>query len=116
MKNAIAHLTPEAIEKAFAGTNFGRTDFEVILAETVLERAAGYNPGHRATSIATRLGLLGDKTGNVTKAGHEWAMKIFYSHHKQSKQPYEQPEQEIFTCERCGRKTSHPEGWHYCGA
>lgn len=111
MKQAIAHLTPKAIEQAFEGTNFGRTDFGVILAETVLERAAGYNPGHRATSIATRLGLLSAKTGNVTKAGHEWALEVFYSPHK----PDEQPEEEIFTCERCGRKTSHPEGWHYCG-
>jgi hypothetical protein len=22
----------------------------------------------------------------------------------------------LITCERCGRKTSHPEGWHYCHA
>lgn len=22
----------------------------------------------------------------------------------------------LITCERCGRKTSHPEGWHYCSA
>ncbi|EFH2757056.1 hypothetical protein [Escherichia coli] len=21
---------------------------------------------------------------------------------------------EIITCERCGRATTHPEGWHYC--
>uniref|UniRef100_A8GLP2 ASCH domain-containing protein n=1 Tax=Serratia proteamaculans (strain 568) TaxID=399741 RepID=A8GLP2_SERP5 len=27
---------------------------------------------------------------------------------------YQEPVQ--ITCERCGRKTSHPEGWHYCGA
>lgn len=82
MKEAIAHLTHEAIKQAFEGTNFGRTDFDVILAETVLERAAGYSPGHRATSIATRLGLLGDKTGNVTKAGHKLAFEVFYSRRK----------------------------------
>ncbi|HBZ8213201.1 hypothetical protein [Klebsiella pneumoniae] len=21
---------------------------------------------------------------------------------------------ELFTCPRCGRTTTHPEGWHYC--
>lgn len=21
---------------------------------------------------------------------------------------------EVITCERCGRTTTHPEGWHYC--
>lgn len=24
------------------------------------------------------------------------------------------PSQEEITCEICGRKTTHPEGWHYC--
>jgi len=43
MKQAIAHLTSEAIKQAFEGTSFGRTDFEVILADTVLKRAAGYH-------------------------------------------------------------------------
>lgn len=30
--------------------------------------------------------------------------------HQQDK--YHEPVQ--ITCERCGRSTSHPEGWHYC--
>lgn len=79
MKDAIAHLTPEAIRQAFEGTNFGRTDFEVILADTVIKRACGYHSGHTAMTIAKQLGLLSAKTGNVTKAGHEWACEIFYS-------------------------------------
>lgn len=87
MKKAIAHITPEAIEKAFAGTNFGRTDFDVILADTVLKRAAGYHSGGTATTIATRLGLLSMKTVRPTKAGHEWALEVFYSRRKKGGQP-----------------------------
>ncbi|OSN08383.1 hypothetical protein AU510_04455 [Lonsdalea britannica] len=79
MKKAIAHLTPDAITQAFSGTNFGRTDFDVILAYTVLKRAAGYHSGGTATAIATRLGLLSSKTERPTKAGYEWALEVFYS-------------------------------------
>lgn len=79
MKKAIAHLTSDAITQAFSGTNFGRTDFDVILAYTVLKRAAGYHSGGTETAIATRLGLLSPKTERPTKAGHEWALEVFYS-------------------------------------
>ncbi|MFP1738323.1 hypothetical protein [Lonsdalea quercina] len=79
MKKAIAHLTPDAIEQAFSGTNFGRKDFDVILADTVLKRAASYHSGGTATAIAIRLGLLSAKTERPTKAGHEWALEVFYS-------------------------------------
>ncbi|UNK26255.1 hypothetical protein MNO11_15520 [Serratia plymuthica] len=82
MKQAIAHLTPEAIKQAFDGSSFGRTDFEVILADTVLKRAAGYHSGGTATAIATRLGLLSIKTERPTKTGHEWALEVFYSRRK----------------------------------
>lgn len=82
MKEAIAHLTPEAIKQAFEGTNFGRTDFEVILADTVLKRAAGYHSGHTATGIAGKLGLISEKTHKPTRAGHEWALEVFYSRRK----------------------------------
>ncbi|CAI1019742.1 hypothetical protein [Serratia ficaria] len=82
MKTAIAHLTPEAIEKAFAGTNFGRTDFDVILADTVLKYAAGYHSGYTAMTIAIRLGLISEKTHKPTKAGHEWALEVFCSRRK----------------------------------
>ena len=82
MKKAIAHLTDEAIEVAFLGTNFGRTDYGVILADTVLKRAAGYHSGGTATAIAIRLGLLSDQTEKPTKTGHEWALEVFYSRRK----------------------------------
>ncbi|WP_261139735.1 Lar family restriction alleviation protein [Serratia liquefaciens] len=34
--------------------------------------------------------------------------------HNELPDDYQEPV--VITCERCGRKTSHPEGWHYCGA
>ncbi|WP_163280216.1 hypothetical protein [Enterobacter cloacae] len=54
-------LTDEAIKKAFAGTNFGRDDFKNILAETVIDAAAGWRCGYTATTICTQLGLLTPK-------------------------------------------------------
>lgn len=54
-------LTDEAISKAFAGTNFGRDDFKNILAETVIDAAAGWRCGFTATTICTQLGLLTQK-------------------------------------------------------
>ena len=54
-------LTDEEISKAFAGTNFGRDDFKNILAETVIDAAAGWRCGYTATTICTQLGLLTPK-------------------------------------------------------
>ncbi|MFY7238989.1 ead/Ea22-like family protein [Enterobacter hormaechei] len=54
-------LTDEAISNAFAGTNFGRDDFKNILAETVIDAAAGWRCGYTATTICTQLGLLTPK-------------------------------------------------------
>lgn len=54
-------LSDEAIKKAFAGTNFGRDDFTNILAETVIDAAAGWRCGYTATTICTQLGLLTPK-------------------------------------------------------
>ncbi len=117
MKQAIAHLTPKAIAQAFEGTNFGRTDFDVILADTVLKRAAGYHSGGTATAIAIRLGLLSIKTERPTKAGHEWALEVFYSRRKSAprhEELYPELEPNTEPCVICGVVSSHPEGWHYC--
>lgn len=54
-------LTVEAISQAFAGTNFGRDDLKNILAETVIDAAAGWRCGYTATTICTQLGLLTPK-------------------------------------------------------
>lgn len=54
-------LTDEAISQAFTGTNFGRDDLRNILAETVIDAAAGWRCGYTATTICTQLGLLTPK-------------------------------------------------------
>lgn len=73
-----SHLTDEVISKAFQGTNFGRTDFRTILAETVLKRAAGYNAGYTATTVCTELGLLKGKENKATKLGLTFAFHHYY--------------------------------------
>lgn len=55
-------ITDAVINDAFAGANFGRTDFRTILAEVVIKRAAGYHCGHTATTIAKKLKLLTGKS------------------------------------------------------
>lgn len=78
MSNAIdAHLTDEVINAAFENTNFGRDDFRTILVETVMKRAAGYHSGWTATTICTRLKLLG-KQGSPTKLGLRFAFNHYY--------------------------------------
>ena len=72
-----AHLTDEVINQAFERTNFGRTDFRTILAETVMKRAAGYHSGWTATTICTYLGLLG-KQERPTKLGLTFAFHHYY--------------------------------------
>ena len=73
-----AHLTDEIINLAFAGTNFGRTDFRTILAETVLKRAAGYHAGWTATTICEELKLLSGKKQTPTKLGLTFAFHHYY--------------------------------------
>lgn len=78
MSKAIdAHLTDEVINAAFENTNFGRTDFRTILAETVMKRAAGYHSGWTATTICTRLKLLG-KQERPTQLGLRFAFNHYY--------------------------------------
>lgn len=72
-----SHLTDEVVNAAFEGTNFGRTDFRTILAETVMKRAAGYHSGYTATTICIRLGLLG-KHDRPTKLGLTFAFHHYY--------------------------------------
>lgn len=72
-----SHLTDEVVNKAFEGTNFGRTDFRTILAETVMKRAAGYHSGYTATRICIGLGLLTSKD-SPTKLGLTFAFHHYY--------------------------------------
>ncbi|WP_248004895.1 hypothetical protein [Serratia surfactantfaciens] len=86
-----SHLTDELINKAFEGTNFGRTDFRTILAETVMKRAAGYHSGWTATTICTRLGLLGGQE-RPTKLGLTFS---FHHYYKPSVRQVLMPKQEL---------------------
>ena len=73
-----SHLTDEVVNKAFLGTDFGRTDFRTILAETVMKRAAGYHSGWTATTICMELGLLSSKNQSATKLGLTFAFHHYY--------------------------------------
>lgn len=86
-----SHLTDELINKAFEGTNFGRTDFRTILAETVMKRAAGFHSGWTATTICTRLGLLCRKE-KPTKLGLTFS---FHHYYKPSVRQALMPKQEL---------------------
>lgn len=78
MSNSIdAHLTDEVINAAFVNTNFGRTDFRTILAETVMKRASGTHSGWTATTICMKLGLL-SKSTRATKLGLTFAFHHYY--------------------------------------
>lgn len=72
-----SQLTDEVINAAFENTNFGRTDFRTILAETVMKRAAGYHSGFTATTICSRLGLL-NKHEKPTQFGLRFAFNHYY--------------------------------------
>lgn len=72
-----SHLTDEVVNKAFEGTNFGRTDLRTILAETVMKRASGYHSGWTATTICMNLGLL-SKSTRATKLGLTFAFNHYY--------------------------------------
>ncbi|ENZ5478200.1 hypothetical protein ACGU01_004842 [Enterobacter hormaechei] len=79
MSNSIdAHLTDEVINAAFENTNFGRTDFRTILAETVMKRAAGFHSGWTATTICMGLGLLSSKNQSATKLWLTFAFHHYY--------------------------------------
>lgn len=64
------HLTDDVIEKAFEGTNLGRTDYRDILAETVIQIAAGYECGFTAPAIA-----IGNEKKPVTIIAFNMALK-----------------------------------------
>lgn len=74
---SVKHLTDDAIAKAFEGTNFGRTDFRAILAETVIQIAAGYECGFTATAIALKLGLLTPVRTQPSRTGYEFVYDFY---------------------------------------
>ncbi|WP_319022119.1 ead/Ea22-like family protein [Enterobacter hormaechei] len=92
-------LTDEAISKAFAGTNFGRDDFKNILAETVIDAAAGWRCGFTATTICTQLGLLTPK-GCASALGLRFISEHVQRETKRLKDELEAAEKRITELER----------------
>ncbi|NIH44596.1 hypothetical protein HBM95_16890 [Enterobacter asburiae] len=95
-------LTDEAISKAFAGTNFGRDDFKNILAETVIDAAAGWRCGYTATTICTQLGLLTPK-GCASALGLRFISEHVQRETKRLKDELEAAEKRIAELEELGR-------------
>lgn len=62
-------LTDDVIEKAFEGTNFGRTDYREFLGYSVLKIACGWHCGHTITKIIIEMGLITPKNKTLTKLG-----------------------------------------------
>ncbi|MCR3690633.1 hypothetical protein [Citrobacter freundii] len=87
-------LTDEAISQAFAGTNFGRDDLKNILAETVIDAAAGWRCGYTATTICTQLGLL-TATGRASALGLRFVSEHVQRETKRMKDELEAAEKRI---------------------
>lgn len=87
-------LTVEAISQAFAGTNFGRDDLKNILAETVIDAAAGWRCGYTATTICTQLGLLTPK-GRASALGLRFISEHVQRETKRLKDELEAAEKRI---------------------
>lgn len=72
MSNAIKKdpvLSDSEIANAFAGTNFGHTEFRDLLNASVLKKAMGYHCGSTITAIMHRLGLISLRAGKPLKRG-----------------------------------------------
>lgn len=87
-------LTVEAINQAFAGTNFARDDLKNILAETVIDAAAGWRCGYTATTICTQLGLLTPK-GRASALGLRFISEHVQRETKRLKDELEAAEKRI---------------------
>lgn len=62
-------MTDEVIERAFEGTNFGRTDYRAFLGYSVLKKACGWHCGWTITQIMIELKLITPTRLQVTKLG-----------------------------------------------
>lgn len=79
MSDSSQVISEEEVERAFAGTNFGDTDYRGILHTAMLKKACGYHCGHTVTEIMKELRLIGHK-GALLKRGIEF---LRASYHKQ---------------------------------
>lgn len=72
-------ITDEEITAAFAGTNFGRTDYRELLQASVLKRAMDYHCGWTITQIMIRMKLIGKTSHRPTKRGRK-LLREAYGH------------------------------------
>lgn len=77
-------ITNEVIEKAFEGTNFGRTDYRAFLGYSVLKKACGWHCGWTITQIMIELELITPEKLQVTKLGKMFLSDCYKDpmHHK----------------------------------
>ncbi|HAH0500287.1 MULTISPECIES: hypothetical protein [unclassified Citrobacter] len=105
-------LTDEAISQAFTGTNFGRDDLRNILAETVIDAAAGWRCGYTATTICTQLGLLTPK-GSASALGLRFISEHVQRETKRLKDGLEAAEKRIAELEARELSVHWPEPKDY---
>lgn len=58
----ISPPTKEEIEAEFVGTNFGRTDYELLVKQGLLKVACHFHNGFTLQNILIRLGLIKPRT------------------------------------------------------
>lgn len=78
-------VTDEEIQAAFNNTNFGRTDFKMILLEGVDKTALGYHNGWTLTQIIRNLGLgvaSSSDSNRITRKGLDFIVQCRASHSK----------------------------------
>ena len=70
-------ITDDAIERVFAGTNFGGCDRRKLVEQGVLKRLTGYSCGRTMSTILMELKLT-TVNGTVTKLGKKFCCDAFY--------------------------------------
>jgi len=65
-KKQTKELTDDEILEAFHGTNFGRTDYNHLLATSVLKVSLGYHCGYTITQIMLELCLITELKKGLT--------------------------------------------------
>jgi len=79
MSDSSKVISEKELERAFAGTDFGTTDYRGVLHNAILKKACEYHCGHTITEIMKELRLIGHK-GALLKRGIEF---LRASYHKQ---------------------------------
>lgn len=76
IKNEIV-VTDDDISRVFQNTNFGRSDYRVLLANSVMKKLIGFHCGHTITQIMIELKLISKGTEAVTVKGRRFLAQSF---------------------------------------